>query len=112
MIILRIFLFLVNRVWLFLRLFSTFRLFKCALILFNDIHGFCHVDDCRLNLPVTYLKSTISLPFDNLRKSMEIFYLLDSVDSTNNYAMAKLHAGLAKHGQAWFAKDQQAGKGQ
>lgn len=40
------------------------------------------------------------------------FSILDSVDSTNNYAMGMVHAGLAKHGQAWFAKDQTAGKGQ
>jgi len=40
------------------------------------------------------------------------FSILDSVDSTNNYAMGKVHAGMAKHGQAWFAKDQTAGKGQ
>ena len=26
--------------------------------------------------------------------------------------MGKVHAGMAKHGQAWFAKDQTAGKGQ
>ena len=37
---------------------------------------------------------------------------LESVDSTNNYAMAKVHAGLAKHGAAWFAHRQFAGKGQ
>ena len=42
----------------------------------------------------------------------ELFSILDTVDSTNNYAMAKVHAGLAKHGNAWFAKDQQSGKGQ
>jgi len=40
------------------------------------------------------------------------FILLDSVDSTNNYAMAKAHAGLAKHGDAWFAHSQTGGKGQ
>lgn len=40
------------------------------------------------------------------------FNILDTVDSTNNYAMAKLHAGLAKHGMAWFTGDQTAGKGQ
>jgi BirA family transcriptional regulator, biotin operon repressor / biotin---[acetyl-CoA-carboxylase] ligase len=38
--------------------------------------------------------------------------VLDSVDSTNNYAMAKVHAGLAKHGDGWFAHQQTAGKGQ
>ncbi len=42
----------------------------------------------------------------------ELFSILDSVDSTNNYAMAAVHAGLAKHGSAWFARDQTAGKGQ
>ena len=40
------------------------------------------------------------------------FTVLDSVDSTNNYAMAKVHAGLAKHGDGWFAHNQTAGKGQ
>ena len=37
---------------------------------------------------------------------------LDSVDSTNNYAMAQVHAGLAKHGGACFAHYQTAGRGQ
>ncbi len=45
-------------------------------------------------------------------KTTELFSILDSVDSTNNYAMAKLHAGLANHGMAWFALEQTAGKGQ
>ena len=40
------------------------------------------------------------------------FTVLDSVDSTNNYAMAKVHAGLAKHGDGWYAKQQTGGKGQ
>jgi BirA family biotin operon repressor/biotin-[acetyl-CoA-carboxylase] ligase len=38
--------------------------------------------------------------------------ILDTVDSTNNYAMAKLRAGMARHGQAFAAKEQTAGKGQ
>jgi len=40
------------------------------------------------------------------------FRLLDTVDSTNNYAMAKVHAGMASHGMVWFAQEQTAGKGQ
>lgn len=40
------------------------------------------------------------------------FKILDTVDSTNNYAMAKVHAGLANHGMLWFAHEQTAGKGQ
>ena len=40
------------------------------------------------------------------------FTVLDSVDSTNNYAMAKVHAGLAKHGNAFFSSNQTNGKGQ
>jgi len=40
------------------------------------------------------------------------FTILDSVDSTNNYAMAKVHAGLAKQGDAFFAHAQTNGKGQ
>ena len=42
----------------------------------------------------------------------EPFVELDSVDSTNNYALAQIHAGLAQHGQAFFAWEQFAGKGQ
>ncbi|MEO6406340.1 MAG: biotin--[acetyl-CoA-carboxylase] ligase [Ferruginibacter sp.] len=45
-------------------------------------------------------------------KSKELFSILDSVDSTNNYAMAMLHEGLAIHGQAWFSALQTEGKGQ
>lgn len=42
----------------------------------------------------------------------ELFSIIDRVDSTNNYAMAKLHEGLAKHGMAWYAREQTAGRGQ
>lgn len=40
------------------------------------------------------------------------FIVLDKVDSTNNYAMAQVYAGLARHGSAYFAEEQTAGKGQ
>jgi BirA family transcriptional regulator, biotin operon repressor / biotin---[acetyl-CoA-carboxylase] ligase len=40
------------------------------------------------------------------------FIILSSVDSTNNYAMAKLHAGMVHSGTAFFAIEQFAGKGQ
>ena len=42
----------------------------------------------------------------------EPFVELDSIDSTNNYALARLHAGMAPHGSAFFAWEQYAGKGQ
>lgn len=38
--------------------------------------------------------------------------ILDSVDSTNNYAMAKVRSGMAEHGETFIAKEQTAGKGQ
>ncbi|MEJ7588649.1 MAG: biotin--[acetyl-CoA-carboxylase] ligase [Ferruginibacter sp.] len=38
--------------------------------------------------------------------------ILKQVDSTNNYAMAKVHAGMAKHGDGWFCSHQTEGKGQ
>ena len=41
-----------------------------------------------------------------------ILIKLDSVDSTNNYAMAQAHAGLAKHGMVYSTRDQTAGRGQ
>ena len=40
------------------------------------------------------------------------FKILDTVDSTNNYAMARVQAGMASHGMTWFAHEQTAGKGQ
>jgi BirA family biotin operon repressor/biotin-[acetyl-CoA-carboxylase] ligase len=43
---------------------------------------------------------------------VNLFNVLDTVDSTNNYAMAMIHEGLASHGMAWFAHEQTAGKGQ
>lgn len=39
------------------------------------------------------------------------FVILDSVESTNNYAMAAIRDGVAKHGQAWFTHEQKKGKG-
>jgi BirA family biotin operon repressor/biotin-[acetyl-CoA-carboxylase] ligase len=38
--------------------------------------------------------------------------ILESVDSTNNYAMARVRTGLAKHGDGFFAMAQVKGKGQ
>jgi BirA family biotin operon repressor/biotin-[acetyl-CoA-carboxylase] ligase len=40
------------------------------------------------------------------------FVELQSVDSTNNYARQLIHAGMAQPGQAVFAHEQVAGKGQ
>ena len=37
---------------------------------------------------------------------------LESVDSTNNYAMALIHAGMASDGLVCLARHQWAGKGQ
>ncbi|HUM64961.1 MAG TPA: biotin--[acetyl-CoA-carboxylase] ligase, partial [Chitinophagaceae bacterium] len=42
----------------------------------------------------------------------EPFIELLSVDSTNNYALTQVRAGLAQHGTAFFAHEQLAGKGQ
>jgi BirA family biotin operon repressor/biotin-[acetyl-CoA-carboxylase] ligase len=40
------------------------------------------------------------------------FVELESVDSTNNYAMALIHAGLTSQGTVYFAHEQTRGKGQ
>lgn len=40
------------------------------------------------------------------------FIELQSVESTNNYAMALVHEGMARHGTAVFAHEQTKGKGQ
>ena len=47
-----------------------------------------------------------------LMDQKQLFTILDDVESTNNYAMGKLHAGLAVHGEAWFARNQWGGRGQ
>ncbi len=43
---------------------------------------------------------------------MSTITILESVDSTNNYAMGQAHAGVAVQGQAWLALEQKRGKGQ
>ena len=40
------------------------------------------------------------------------FIELQSTDSTNNYALSRIHAGLAQHGLVIFSHEQTAGKGQ
>lgn len=40
------------------------------------------------------------------------FYELIEVDSTNNYAIRQVQAQMAVHGATWFARYQNAGKGQ
>lgn len=57
-------------------------------------------------------KSTISLSFEPSYILKPQFHILDAVDSTNNYAMARVNDGLAHHGEAWFAHEQTAGRGQ
>jgi BirA family biotin operon repressor/biotin-[acetyl-CoA-carboxylase] ligase len=53
-------------------------------------------------LPEPSLYNTIGDPFTELI----------TVDSTNNYALTKVRAGLAQHGAAFFAHEQVAGRGQ
>ncbi len=48
----------------------------------------------------------------NLLAIGHAFIELESVDSTNNYAMAQASSGMASHGTLFFAYDQFAGKGQ
>ena len=53
------------------------------------------------------------MPYPPSHKSIGIpFIELQTVDSTNNYALRQVHAGLAQHGLAVFAHKQVAGKGQ
>jgi BirA family biotin operon repressor/biotin-[acetyl-CoA-carboxylase] ligase len=47
-----------------------------------------------------------------LKKSDSPWIELDTVDSTNNYAMGLIHAGLAQHGTVVLARHQSKGKGQ
>jgi BirA family biotin operon repressor/biotin-[acetyl-CoA-carboxylase] ligase len=47
-----------------------------------------------------------------MSKTGSSIVILKQIDSTNNYAMAKVHAGMAKHGDSYFTTYQTAGKGQ
>jgi BirA family biotin operon repressor/biotin-[acetyl-CoA-carboxylase] ligase len=47
-----------------------------------------------------------------LKKSDDLWIELDSVDSTNNYAMGLIHEGLAQHGLTIRTAHQTKGKGQ
>ena len=42
----------------------------------------------------------------------DLFTVLDTVESTNNYAIEKIKQGFGIDGKAWFAKEQWGGKGQ
>lgn len=48
----------------------------------------------------------------NLLPIIHSFIELAQVDSTNNYAMAKVHEGMTSQGTVYFAHEQWAGKGQ
>jgi BirA family transcriptional regulator, biotin operon repressor / biotin---[acetyl-CoA-carboxylase] ligase len=53
-------------------------------------------------LPQTFANHTPITPF----------IVLSTTESTNNYAMAKLHAGMVQHGTCFFAVEQTNGRGQ
>ena len=50
-------------------------------------------------------------PYSHTNPTVQLIEL-QTVDSTNNYALNQLHEGLARHGTAYFAREQTAGKGQ
>lgn len=62
----------------------------------------------------TFILSKISQSSSTLqpKKSNYNWIELDSVDSTNNYAMGLIHAGTAQHGTTVLARHQTNGKGQ
>jgi BirA family biotin operon repressor/biotin-[acetyl-CoA-carboxylase] ligase len=53
-------------------------------------------------LPLTPVNHSLGTPFVELQ----------SIDSTNNYALAQIHANVAQPGTCYFAHEQTAGKGQ
>ena len=67
----------------------------------------------RIQKPVYFAKNSILLPQPPYTKPIGLpFVELQSVDSTNNYAMAQARAGLAIHGTVYLAMEQTNGKGQ
>ncbi len=64
-------------------------------------------------IPFIFAKSNNSLPSTPFIHTIgQPFIELNEIDSTNIYAVDKLHAKLAAHGTAFFAHHQTAGKGQ
>ncbi|MFI5187341.1 MAG: biotin--[acetyl-CoA-carboxylase] ligase [Chitinophagales bacterium] len=53
-------------------------------------------------MPLTPVNHSLGTPFIELQ----------SIDSTNNYALAQIHANMAQPGTCYFAHEQTAGKGQ
>ncbi|MFI5128999.1 MAG: biotin--[acetyl-CoA-carboxylase] ligase [Chitinophagales bacterium] len=53
-------------------------------------------------MPDTPFQQPIGMPFIELQ----------TIDSTNNYALSQIHAGLAQHGLVIFSHEQTTGKGQ
>jgi len=76
--------------------------FCCHTVLIESKSKYCEK-------PGLFLCSTKN---SNLLAIGHAFIELESVDSTNNYAMAQAAAGNASHGTLFFAYDQWAGKGQ
>ena len=69
------------------------------------------------NIKFVLLKNSNLLPDPSMEKPHSTTFdnqliELDSVDSTNNYAMARIHAGMASDGLVCLAHHQWAGKGQ
>jgi BirA family transcriptional regulator, biotin operon repressor / biotin---[acetyl-CoA-carboxylase] ligase len=69
------------------------------------------------NIKFALLKNSNLLPDPGMEKPHSTTFdnqliELDSVDSTNNYAMARIHAGMASDGLVCLARHQWAGKGQ
>jgi len=53
------------------------------------------------------------LPYTSINHPLGVpFIEINTVDSSNNYAVQQVHKGLAEHGTAYFAYEQTAGKGQ
>ena len=72
--------------------------------------NFCFlVNCCSLQLPQKYY-FFINRPM--MATPPYSLIVLKQVDSTNNYAMGRVHEGLAKHGDAVFSGVQTSGKGQ
>lgn len=70
------------------------------------------VQPCQIPIFVLLKNSTLlsyTMPFPPIGQP---FIVLPSVDSTNNYAMAQVQKGLARHGACFLALEQTAGKGQ
>jgi len=83
---------------------------KCSIFVFVYLWHFNNFNEYPLDCARTQKYYFFAIPAD-MNPNL-LFNVLPQADSTNNYAIQQIRAGLAQHGIAWFTSQQTDGKGQ